>query len=348
MQNLPNSHQALLRNQRLLTGRLALLGVGSSHLLTELSGNGLAMSEHVGVFNALERHDSWQACFGYEDTTPTRGQYDTVVVFLPKARAELDMRLALAHSLAADNARLLLMGEKKEGIAGAVKQLKAVFPQAAKVDSARHCQVWCAEAVEPGPAFRTQDWLSWNRVECNGVAVTVAGLPGIFSQGDLDKGTRVLLETLAEHPVRNDRLLDFACGAGIVGAWVQALHIAESIPVPVVDGVDVQSQAVICARQTYEYNNATGSIFASDGLASVEGHWPAIISNPPFHAGVKTDTSMTEQFLREVRQHLQPGGELRLVANSFLPYEPLIKQFIGRVERLRDDGRFTVYRAFRD
>lgn len=68
---------------------------------------------------------------------------------------------------------------------------------------------------------------------------------------------------------------------------------------------------------------------------------------PPFHSGVKTDTSMTEQFLREVAQHLEPGGELRLVANSFLPYESEIQRQIGAVEKLAQDRRFTVYRAFR-
>lgn len=352
MQSLPgscllNSHQALLKNQHLLSGRLALLGVASAHLLTELPAGGFAMSEHAGVYHELERHKAWQACFGYEDLALAESRYDSVVVFLPKARAELEMRLALARSLAAENARLILVGEKKEGIAGAIKQLKAVAPQACKVDSACHCQVWCADTIEPVPGFRVQDWLSWSSIECAGISVEVAGLPGIFSQDGLDNGTRMLLETLAENPVRADRLLDFACGAGVIGAWVQAWQAAREAPVASIDGVDVQSQAVICARETYQRNSAAGTVFASDGLAGIDGQWHGIISNPPFHTGVKTDTSMTEQFLQDVKRHLQPGGELRLVANSFLPYEPLIKRYIGRVERLREDGRFTVYRAFR-
>lgn len=344
---LPNSHQALLKNRHLLSGRLALLGVASAHLLSELSSSGLAMSEHAGVFQALENHGAWQACFGYEDPGLAQGSYDSIVVFLPKARAELEMRLALARSLAADKAQLILIGEKKEGIAGANKQLKAVAPQAFKADSARHCQVWCAESIEPAPGFRVQDWLAWGAVECAGISVEIAGLPGIFSQDGLDNGTRMLLETLEEQPVRADRLLDFACGSGVIGAWIQAWQAAREEPLAGVDGVDVQSQAVICARQTYQRNRATGTIYASDGLAGLKGLWPVIISNPPFHTGVKTDTSMTEQFLQDVKRHLKPGGELRLVANSFLPYESLIKRYIGRVERLREDRRFTVYRAFR-
>lgn len=343
---LPNSHQALIKNRHLLSGRLALLGVSSAHLLSDLTAGGLAMSEHAGVFRALARHENWQAAFGYDDPAFAGNRFDSLVVFLPKARAELEMRLALARSLAADGARLILLGEKKEGIAGAIKQLKAVAPQASKADSARHCQVWCADSIESIPGFRVQDWLCWSSVECSGVSIDLAGLPGIFSQDSLDKGTRMLLETLAEQPMQGNKLLDFACGAGVIGAWIQAWQAARQAPVADVDGVDVQSQAVICARETYQRNSCKGTIYASDGLAGIDGLWHGVISNPPFHTGVKTDTSMTEQFLQDVKRHLKPGGELRLVANSFLPYEALIKQHIGRVERLSEDGRFTVYRAF--
>lgn len=345
--SLPNSHAALLKNRHLLVGNIALLGVTSDGLLSELAGGGVAMSEHAGVCEALRGHPDWTVCFGYDDPGFAGGTCNTLVVFLPKARAELELRLALARWLAADGARLVLVGEKKEGIAGAVKQLKAVVPGAAKVDSARHCQVWCAEGVVPLPALDLREWMSWTGVESGGVHIEIAGLPGIFSQGELDDGTRMLLETLADHPVRASHILDFACGSGVIGAWLAAWQKQQGSPHLTVDGVDVQSQAVTCARATYQRNGVSGEIVASDGLSAIEGAWPAILSNPPFHSGVRTDTSMTERFLRDVGRHLRPGGEMRLVANSFLPYEPLIKRCIGPVERLREDRRFTVYRAFR-
>ena len=345
--SLPNSHEVLLRNRHLLQGRVALLGVVASGLLAELPAGGLAMSEHAGVCAALAGHEGWQICFGYDDPALTAGSVDTLVVFLPKARAELDLRLALARWLAVPGARMVLVGEKQEGIAGAAKQLKAVAPQATKIDSARHCQVWCAEHIEPLPEFSLEQWMTWTGIECKTVNLEVAGLPGIFSIGELDEGTRMLLETLDEHPLRSGPVLDFACGAGVIGAWLHRWHESQSRPDATVDGIDVQSQAVICARATYERNGVSGHILASDGLSEVEGTWPVILSNPPFHTGVRTDLSMTERFLREVVRHLAPGGEVRLVANSFLPYEPLMKRCIGPVERLREDRRFTVYRAFR-
>ncbi|MCM0611578.1 class I SAM-dependent methyltransferase [Marinobacter sediminum] len=347
MSEMPNSHQALLRIHHSLKGRLALLGVRSSSLLEKLPSGGMAMSEHAGHAGEMANFANWQVCFGYDDPDLKPANFDTVVVFLPKARAELDLRLALARWLSAAGATVILLGEKKEGIAGAVKQLKAIAPEATKIDSARHCQVWSAMGIEPLISFDLAEWMVWHRIECAGVSVNVAGLPGIFSQGELDGGTAILLETLAHTPLRSDHVLDFACGAGVIGAWLQSWQRERGEGQSAVDGVDVQSQAVICARATYERAGATGKITASDGLARIEGVWPAIVTNPPFHSGVKTDTSMTENFLRDVSRHLKSRGELRLVANSFLPYESLIKRFIGPVERLYEDRRFTVYRAIR-
>lgn len=347
MSIMPNSHEVLLRNLEYLEGRPALLGVRSAQLLHRLPQPGLALTEHAGVFADLARVAGWQACYGYDEGALQPASCDSAVVFLPKARAELELRLALACWVVRSGGRILLIGEKKEGIAGAVRQFRARLADAAKVDTARHCQVWCATQAGPAPAFALSDWLEWQTIEHGGVALSVAGLPGVFSADGLDEGTALLLDTLADEPLRASSVLDFACGAGVIGAWLQLAARARGQDSPVVDGVDVQAQAVSCARETYRRNNCQGRILASDGLAGVEGRWHAVVTNPPFHSGIKTDTSMTERFLAEVSRHLQPGGELRLVANRFLPYEPLIARYVGPSERLAENRRYTVYRAYR-
>lgn len=363
MSALPNSHEALLRNRSYLTGKVALLGATVPGLLTELAtlgSTGLAMTEHAGYAQALEQAGSWPVAFGYDAPALTAAAFDSVVVFLPKARAELDVRLSLARWLVCPGGRLLVLGEKKEGIAGAVKQLREALPQVQKIDSARHCQVWCADDVTPLAHFAIADWLDWSQVSVAGRGLEVAGLPGVFSRGELDSGTSLLLETLASTPLttlsvraapgipptragKALRVLDFACGAGVIGAWLQ---IDENTDLSV-DAVDVQSQALLSARATYDRVGARGEIIASDGIAGLDGRWQAVVSNPPFHSGVRTDMTMTERFVRDLASHLEHGGELRLVANNFLPYEALIRRCIGPVERLAANNKFTVYRAFR-
>lgn len=346
MAGFPNTHDVLLRNEHLITGRTAVLGILDPALLARISGPGLAMTDHVGLFSRLPNDTAWRRCFGYQAEGLTAGEADTVVVFLPKSRAELPMRLAFARFLGGEGARIVVIGEKKEGIAGAAKTLTATLPDAAKVDSARHCQVWVATNHQPLPDFKLADWLDWQSVEGAGETLTVARMAGIFSDGALDDGTRHLLESLQARPLKGQRVLDFACGAGVIGAWLHKHH-HDAGTAMVIDGVDVQFQAVTCARHTYDKLGVPGDIIANDGLAGLEGRWQAVVTNPPFHSGVKTDTSMTEQFLRQVASHLVSGGELRLVANTFLPYESLIKTCIGPTERLFQDRRFTVYQAIR-
>ena len=347
MSFLPNSHEALLRNKDQLIGRITLIGSVDPELLPALPSTGVVITDHAGLYASCAAVPGWGSIFGFDDPALTSASADTAVIFLPKARSELKLRLELARWLVAEGGRVILVGEKKEGIAGAVKQLRSVLPQAQKIDSARHCQVWQADSVSPSAAFNLEEWLTWHSVERAGVQLDVAGLPGIFSDGELDQGTGLLLDTLAAEPIKKGPVLDFACGAGVIGAWLQQWQCQNQQAVSSVDGVDVQAQAVWCAQATYERAQASGSILASDGLSSVEGRYQTILSNPPFHTGVRTDTSMTESFLQSANKHLVSGGELRIVANRFLPYEALIQKHVGKPQVLESNSRFTVWSAIR-
>jgi 16S rRNA (guanine1207-N2)-methyltransferase len=338
-----NAVAALERNPELLAGRVGYIGLPGPELPVRPDAGGgppLVITEHAGLAAALEAAGGCQVSFGYELPDQRRQSLDTVVLFVPKARQSVAMQLALAGALLAGGGRLVLVGEKREGVAGAARQLQSMATDARKVDSARHCQVWVARPEQSSSGFDPMAWLQWHDVDVAGTRVRVAGMPGIFSDGRLDEGTGRLLESLAEQPVTGP-VLDFACGAGVVGSWLQARFPG----LGPVDGVDVQAQAVICARKTYECNGARGDILAADGLPAHPGRYGTIVTNPPFHSGVRTDTSMTERFLRDARRHLEPGGELRLVANRFLPYQPLLEQCVGDCRVVFEDRRFAVYQA---
>ena len=336
---LPNSHEVILRNKAALTPPVACVGLLAPALLSELPGHGLAHTDHAGAFDSLAALADWQVRFGLQaEASP--GQMATVVVFMPKARRELVMRLAYARQLVQPGGQIWLVGEKREGIAGGANEFKGSFKTATKLDSARHCQLWSARVTEGGLPFSPADWIDWHQISACGVQVSVAGLPGIFSDGHLDDGTRLLLESLDAATIKGP-VLDFACGAGVIGAWLAARFGRELV----VDGVDVQAQAVACARETYGRAGVSGQIIASDGLQGVTGRYQTLVSNPPFHQGVKTDLDISDAFLRRAAAHLLPGGELWLVANRFLPYRPLMERHIGPCELVAEDKRFIVYRV---
>jgi len=109
--------------------------------------------------------------------------------------------------------------------------------------------------------------------------------------------------------------------------------------------VDIDALALYCATQTLSLNEVQAQVYPSNGLSDVHGRFAAVVSNPPFHTGIRHDTSIAEQFFNEVTRNLLPGGELRIVANGFLKYPPLIETHIGSCRVLRENNRFKVYSA---
>ena len=86
-------------------------------------------------------------------------------------------------------------------------------------------------------------------------------------------------------------------------------------------------------------------MFASNVFSDVSGRFDLIISNPPFHDGLQTSLDAAHTLIRGAVKHLNSGGELRIVANAFLPYPQVLDETFGNHEVLAQTGRFKVYRA---
>ena len=234
---------------------------------------------------------------------------------------------------------VFLVGEKRAGVERAAKQL-ATFGRTSKVDSARHCQLWRCEVSNTLQAPNLDALSKVFTVNAAEQSIQVCSVPGVFSHGRLDLGTQLLLECLGGLPVGH--YLDFGCGAGVVGSILKKTY-----PVAQVTLLDVDAFAVHSSQLTLAANQLEATTIAGDGIHAAPKQLAAIISNPPFHQGVHTQYETTETLLREAAEHLQPGGELRIVANSFLKYPPLIEQHLGPCTVLAERNGFKVYRAIR-
>ena len=109
--------------------------------------------------------------------------------------------------------------------------------------------------------------------------------------------------------------------------------------------VDVDALALYCASETLKRNNIDAEVYPSDGLSNVHGRFAGVVSNPPFHSGIRHDTSIAERFFEQVTRNLLPRGVLRIVANGFLKYPALVEAHIGPCQVLRENNRFKVYSA---
>jgi 16S rRNA (guanine1207-N2)-methyltransferase len=137
-------------------------------------------------------------------------------------------------------------------------------------------------------------------------------------------------------------VLDFASGAGVIGACIGAQQ-----PQARVTLLDSNALALRACAETLASNALTGTIMASDGLAELSGSFDFIVSNPPIHTGIKTDSQLSIRLLEGVHEYIRPGGALILVANVHLPYEKWLKKTFKRCTQKTSDNHYKVILADR-
>ncbi|MBJ7547086.1 class I SAM-dependent methyltransferase [Pseudomonas sp. OA3] len=326
--------EVLLRQAELFSGELLLAGLPADDLLGALP-QARGWNWHAGDQALLTARFAGRSHF---DTRLPEGDYRAAVLFLPKSRELTDYLLqALASRLAGKP--LYLVGEKRGGIERAAKQL-AAYGKPRKLDSARHCQLWCVE-VDQAPAVPDLHALAQSYpLQLADGALEIVTLPGVFAHGRLDRGSALLLEHLDDLP--SGHLLDFGCGAGVLGAALKRRYPDSELSL-----LDVDAFALESSRLTLERNGLAANVIAGTGIESAPEGLSAIVSNPPFHQGVHTDYQASENLLSQAACHLIKGGELRLVANSFLKYPPLIERHLGPCRTLADADGFRIYSARR-
>lgn len=324
--------EVLLRQADLFTGRVLLAGLPADGLLSQLP------QAQGWCWNAADRA-SLAARFGERigfGTEVPAAEMDAAVLFVPKAKEFSAWLLAcLAERL--NGKPLYLVGEKRGGIESAARQLEA-FGRPRKLDSARHCQLWRVEVENAPPAPSLQSQANTFSVQAPGGALDVVSLPGVFSHGRLDRGTALLLKHLEGLP--DGALLDFGCGAGIVGAALKRRYPQANVTL-----LDVDAFAIAASALTLQANGLEAQLICADGIDGAPQDLAAILSNPPFHTGVHTHYEASETLLRKSSLHLRKGGEIRLVANSFLRYPPLLEAALGHCETLNEGDGFKIYRA---
>ena len=102
---------------------------------------------------------------------------------------------------------------------------------------------------------------------------------GVFSRGEVDTGTRLLLEALPEEMV--GEILDLGCGWGVIG-----ISVAKKWPGCRVTMADVNLRALELSRENAKLNRAEAECVESDGMAALEGRtFDAVVTNPPIRAG---------------------------------------------------------------
>lgn len=274
---------------------------------------------------------------------PPADAHDVAIVYLPKSRGLIELTLTMLAGALATGAKVFLVGENNSGIRSSRPTLETIIGNVTSSDAARHSVLYRSTRGATSLPARPQlnDWVENFTVEVRGLTLELRSLPGVFSHGRLDDGTRFFLEAL--QVPNGARVLDFGCGSGVIGLVVKRLW-----PSTVVDMVDTNALAVESARLTMQANNLPKErVWQSDVFSDVKDSYTRILSNPPFHIGVRTDYRVVEAFLDRSAKHLEKLGALTIVANRFLKYPPLIEKSLGHCRIVAESKTFRVYEGFK-
>ncbi|MEH6567072.1 MAG: class I SAM-dependent methyltransferase [Halopseudomonas sp.] len=333
-----NTSQILERSAELFAGqRLLLVNPTADSLTRSLQADWTLWSWDFAVAHGLTGQVPAERLV-FSHLCPEVEALDAAIVLMPKAIERAEYALAQVAPLLALGKPIYLVGEKKGGITRAERLLGRYGAEPEKLDSARHCQLWRVVTDRTAPPFRLEDWQQRYELQLSDQQIQLLSLPGVFSHGRLDEGSELLLDEGKALP--SGKVLDFGCGSGVL-----SIALARRNPDSQFELVDVDALALYCAQQSLQLNGVQAQVYASDGLSEVHGRYAAVISNPPFHTGIRQDTSIAERFFNQVTRNLAPRGELRIVANGFLRYPPLIEEHIGPCQVLRENNRFKVYCA---
>ena len=123
---------------------------------------------------------------------------------------------------------------------------------------------------------------------------------GVFSKGETDFGTDLLLNSL---PPLTGRTLDLGCGFGVIGICLAATEPVEAVL------SDVNRRALALAAKNAEKNHVRAEIRESDGFSNLSGLFDQIVTNPP----IRTGKQQIYALFAQSAAHLKEDGRLYLV-----------------------------------
>lgn len=162
---------------------------------------------------------------------------------------------------------------------------------------------------------------------------------GVFSFGEIDKATRILIEHAV---ILGNRLLDLGCGYGVIGIVLKGEY-----PDLEVFMSDVNSRAIEFAKINAKNNNVDVTIKHGAFYEPWKDEkFDMVVMNPPMAAGKK----VVLRLIDESFEHLNENGSLQVVAyhnkgGSYI--KRAMMETFKNVEDIYKEGGIRIYRSIK-
>lgn len=150
--------------------------------------------------------------------------------------------------------------------------------------------------------------------EINGIPFYFYTDNGVFSKGELDFGTKLLLKNFKYDNPNNKTLLDIGCGCGPIGIYASHLGFT-------VDMSDVNKRAIHLSKMSLKEQNLNANVFESDAYKNITNKYDYIVSNPPIRVGKEK----LYEIVMNAKEHLKDGGSLWIVVRKQQGAESMVR-----------------------
>lgn len=150
--------------------------------------------------------------------------------------------------------------------------------------------------------------------EINGIPFYFYTDNGVFSKGELDFGTELLLKNFKYDNPNNKMLLDIGCGCGPIGIYASHLGFT-------VDMSDVNKRAIHLSKMSLKEQNLSANVFESDAYKNITNKYDYIVSNPPIRVGKEK----LYEIVMNAKEHLKDGGSLWIVVRKQQGAESMVR-----------------------
>lgn len=165
--------------------------------------------------------------------------------------------------------------------------------------------------------------------------------PGVFGWNKVDVGS-ALLASLFQNRLKG-KGADFGSGYGYL-SW-KALQLSPAISELSV--VENEQLAIEMSKKNLSGDNRVKFMWHDLLQGTPCQNLDFVLMNPPFHAGRDVNLQLGQRFIQEAANALRARGELYLVANKTLSYEPLLQECFSSVVKLAESSGFKVLYAIR-
>lgn len=162
---------------------------------------------------------------------------------------------------------------------------------------------------------------------------------GVFSKGELDFGTELLLKTFEYNYPQEKKLLDIGCGCGPIGIYASKLGFD-------VDMTDINKRAIHLTQIALSEQNLKANVFESNAYENINKKYDYILSNPPIRVGKEK----LYEIIMQAKNYLNNKGELWLVVRKDKGADSMVrdmKKNYSQVEIAERKKGFFIIKAER-